>query len=258
MNQIVDFDNPLSFPKELAMWSTAFEKYILDNVHSEGVIEGWRIESQLSDLIKTDNRIVKEFFDSNCDLEVAVHHCTRIISSEQIMKEGLITGGGIDGIADKRIRDLLSSINVNPEMIERIMSEIYKLWDRDGDQRTQCVHFQLGKAHIINDIYANGFASNIGGEILDFAIETAGIGLKEKEPYKRLYIMGTPSIVKFKCKLSDIVEDYAYRLIIEIIKYYVVKRLYLLDYEFCYTGMTKGSIPPSDIIEIIEIENYNN
>ena len=46
----------------------------------------------------------------------------------------------------------------------------------------------------------------------------------KKEPYKRLWIMGSPSVITFKVKLGDIHEIYRDSLIAEIVKYNITKR----------------------------------
>ena len=46
MKELIDFDNPDTFPKELQMWNDEFEKYIHDNISLDGVTEGWQIREQ--------------------------------------------------------------------------------------------------------------------------------------------------------------------------------------------------------------------
>lgn len=40
MREMIDFDNPSSFPKELQMWDARFEDYIRNRISLEGVTEG--------------------------------------------------------------------------------------------------------------------------------------------------------------------------------------------------------------------------
>ena len=56
--------------------------------------------------------------------------------------------------------------------------------------------------------------------------------------------------------LCDIHERCRNDLIAEIVKYYIVNNIYHYQYEFEFTGMTVGSIPPKDIISIEEIQDY--
>lgn len=102
----------------------------------------------------------------------------------------------------------------------------------------------------------NYFAINLGGEILRWSLEAIDRELYKQEPYKRLWIKGTPSVIKFKCKLLDIHKVCRNRLIAGIVKYYIVRDLYGYKYEFAFAGMTTGSVPPENIISIEEIENY--
>lgn len=39
-------------------------------------------------------------------------------------------------------------------------------------------------------------------------------------------------------------------------EYYIVKNIYGYPYEFEFTGMTKGKVPPENIISIEEIKGY--
>lgn len=78
----------------------------------------------------------------------------------------------------------------------------------------------------------------------------------KKNAYKRLWIMGTPSVITFKVKLGDIHEIYRNSLIAEIVKYNITKDLFGFDYEFEFTGMTVGDVPPQNILSIEEIKNY--
>lgn len=68
--------------------------------------------------------------------------------------------------------------------------------------------------------------------------------------------MGTPSVITFRIKLGDIHETYRNRLIAEIVKYNITKDLFGFDYEFEFTGMTVGDVPPQNILNIEEIKNY--
>lgn len=38
MREMIDFDNPSSFPKELQMWDARFEDYIRNRISLEGVL----------------------------------------------------------------------------------------------------------------------------------------------------------------------------------------------------------------------------
>lgn len=89
-----------------------------------------------------------------------------------------------------------------------------------------------------------------------WSLETIDRDLYKKEPYKRLWIMGKPSVIKFEVKLSDIHELYRNNLIAEIIKYNITKDLFRFDYEFEFTGMTVGEVPPQNILSIEEIKDY--
>ena len=68
--------------------------------------------------------------------------------------------------------------------------------------------------------------------------------------------LGSPSVITFKVKLSDIHESCRNSLIAEIVKYNITKDLFGLDYEFDFTGMTVGDVPTQNILRIDKIKNY--
>ena len=256
MNGLIDFDDPNTFPKILNEWGAEFEHRILSAINLDRVSEWWQIEHQLQDLHIGEMKIVTDFVDEHMDTEVAVCHCTRILDVNQFWKYGIVTGGGINSVGEKRLRDLLFSIEVEPEQIENIMSHVYYYWNRDKLSRTEAVHFFIDKNQVYKDDQLNHFAINLGGEILRWALESMDRELYRTEPYKRLWIKGTPSVIKFKCRLRDIYEGCRNDLIAEIVKYYIVKDIYGYPYEFEFTGMTKGKVPPENIISIEEIKGY--
>lgn len=256
MSFFIDYDDPETFPTCLGELNSDFAYKVRSGVSLENVQEWWQIERQLQDLHIADSAIVKEFVNGNMDAEVAVCHCTRIIDVNQYWKEGLVTGGR-GSVVEKRLRKLLQDIGLNNRAIEDIFLHVYNYWDRDQTSRTHSVHFVIDKSFVYKDGTVSYFASSLGGEILRWSIEAIDKELHKREPYKRLWIWGTPSIVKFKCKLSDIHYTVRYALIAEIVKFYIVTRMFDYPYEFKLTGMTIGSVPPENIISIEEIENFN-
>lgn len=256
MREMIDFDNPSSFPKELQMWDARFEDYIRNRISLEGVTEWWQIEHQLQDLCLKESNSVVDFLNNNLETEVAVWHCTRVLNEEDFWRNGIIVSGGRGCLGEKRIRLHLSQIGVAQDMIEKIFKHIYVYWDRNIESRTESVHFQGDKKTIYNDVNASIFATNLGGEIVRWSIENIDKNLHKKEPYKRLWILGKPCIIKFKCKLSQMRERSRTDVIVEILKYFIVTKMYKYPYEFDFTGMTIGSVPSENILSIEEIENF--
>ena len=87
-----------------------------------------------------------------------------------------------------------------------------------------------------------------------WSLEAIDRELYKKEPYKRLWIMGSPSVITFKVKLGDIHEIYRDSLIAEIVKYDITKDLF--GFEFDFTGMTVGAVPAQNILSIEGIKDY--
>lgn len=103
MREMIDFDNPSSFPKELQMWDARFEDYIRNRISLEGVTEWWQIEHQLQDLCLKESNSVVDFLNNNLETEVAVWHCTRVLNEEDFWRNGIIVSGGRGCLGVKRI-----------------------------------------------------------------------------------------------------------------------------------------------------------
>lgn len=253
---IIDFDSPDTFPASLCSWDESFEKMIRSKLNLDNVKEGWKIKEQLHDLNIGEMPIVTNFVSTHLDTEVAVCHITRLLDKNQIFKEGLVTGGGRGSVAENRIRKILQNIGLEDEKINEIFIKIYYYWDRDKEQRTESVHFVLGKNVVYNDDRVNEFAVSLGGEVLRWSLENIDSNLYKQEPYKRLWVDGTPSIVKFKCKLSEVNRIQRNQLVAEIVKYFIVTKMFGYSYEFEFTGMTDCFVPAENIISIEEIAGF--
>lgn len=258
MGDYIDFDNPDTFPHELKIEREAFEKLVPTAFYSKNVESIQQLEHRLDDLHISEWQLVKDYVRNNTEAKVAVCHCTRILDESEFWKHGIVTGGGVNAIGEKRICKLLRSINLGEEAIQEILSHIHYLWNRDKNLRTESVHFFLNANQVYTDDVLNYYAINLGGEVLRWALEAIDKNLYKQEPYKQLWIKGTPSVVRFKCKLRDIHEVCRYSLIAEIVKYYILSELFGIVYEFKFTGMTLGAVPPENILAIDEIYGYTH
>lgn len=256
MQYCIDYDNPETFPKALRDWGSNFENMILSKINLDKVSEWWQIQNQLQDLHIEEMEIISDFVKENAESEVAVCHCARILDVNDYWNNGIITVGGKNSLGEERIRNLLDNIGVPQDKINVILDKVNDYWVRDRTSRTKSVHFFIDKKLVSKDITIADFAINLGGEILKWALEAIDKDLYKQEPYKRLWINGTPSVIKFKCKISDIHEVCRDMLIAEIVKYFIVCDLFHYKYEFEFTGMTKGSVPPENIISIEEIKGF--
>lgn len=255
---IIDFDNPKSFPQSLHNWSKDFESYIKAHIPVKNINDSWEIEHQLRDLSLEEHPIVTDFLKSNLDTDIIVCHCTRILNESDFLEKGLINSD-----QENRINEVLEHIGLTKEQIHEIFKYIYFYLNRDMNSRSNSIHFFVDKNYAYRDDRISNYAINVGGEIVRWAIEAAGeaVGrdLYKEEPYKRLWIIGRPCIVRFKCKLSDIDEIDRNSLVTEIVKYNIVTKLYgYSSYDFNIAGRTIGNIPASNIISIEEIEDFHN
>lgn len=239
----------------LRNWASEFKSLILSKISKEYSNVDGLIESKLEDLKLENMPIVLDYIKSHMDSTIVVKHCTRIVDENQIRREGLITGSGRGSVADARLRKLLSNIGLKTDSIERVMSKVYRIWERRVEQITESVHFQVMNDDSMEYLDVC-FAENLGGEVLNWAIESCGSELFRKEPYKRLWIWGTPCIIKFRCKTSEIYEPSRAKIIAEIVKYNVCKKIFDYSYDLSFTGMTIGSVHPENIMDITEIDGF--
>lgn len=253
---MIDFNDSNTFPAELKEWGIEFENRLRQKINTNGVREWWQIEHQLQDLHIEDTELVRNYIDNNMDKEVVLCHCTRIIDETEYWKHGIVTGGGKNSVAEKRLTLLLHDIGLDEKQIAEIFSHIYYYWNRDKSSRIDSVHFFIDQDQVYRDDQLNHFAINVGGEILRWSLEAINRELYKKEPYKRLWILGSPSVIKFKMKLQDIHELYRHSLMAEIVKYYIVTEVYGYNYEFDFAGMTIGAVVPENILSITKIRNY--
>lgn len=253
---MIDFDNSATFPQEIREWVLEQKEYFYSLFDKRDFSEWWQLEHKLCDIRLWEQSFIQRFVDENLKMEVAVWHTTRIEDKESYERNGIIIMGGRGSKAESNLICLFQRVGMNEKQIKEVFEHIYFLWDRDKNTRTHSVHFFVNRELVYNSGQMSAFALNLGGECVRWAIEAINRELYKIEPYKRLWIMGTPSIIKFKCKLEEIDRYTRDMLIAEIAKYYVVTELYGFPYEFEFTGRKEGKVKPEDIIVIEEIQGF--
>lgn len=253
---MIDFDDSSTFPNVIRQWVLNQKDYFLSHFNKEDYVEWWELEHQLCDIRLWEQSFIQQYIEENIKMEVAVWHTTRIEDKESYEKNGIVVMEGRGSKGEGNLISLFQRIGMNEEQIKQVFEHIYFLWDRDKNTRTDSVHFFVNKEFVYNNDQMNAFALNLGGECVRWAIETINRELYKTEPYKRLWIMGTPSIIKFKCKLDEMDKHTREMLITEIAKYYIVTELYSFPYKFEFTGRKEGKVNPEDIIVIEEIQEF--
>ena len=248
MNVLVDFDYPDTFPKDLREQELYFNE-LIDNESIKGAKTKADIDNFLESVDFKYNDFITNYMEINQNIEFVGYHCTRIKESEQIINEGIITGGGHGGIHEKRIKELLKEIDVDDNQIDYIISKANVYWKRDVGSRIKQVNFFFSKKYIYESKTALLFTQNLGGEILRWALRGVDIDLYKQEPYNKLWIEGIPTIIKFKYKLSEVEEWTQRTLIYEMIKYNIIKKILNYDYKFESAGRTIDKVLPKNIIE---------
>lgn len=253
---MIDFDDVYTFPDEIKKWVIQQKDFFYSNWDKEDFSEPWELEHKLSNMRIYDYPIIQNYIKDNQSMEVAVWHATRIKNIETYRSEGINIMSGEKSESDRKIRVLLTSVGLNEQQIDEVFEHIYFLWNRDTTTRTRCIHFFVNRNFVYNDDRMNNFASNLGGECVRWAIEAIDRNLYKAEPYKRLWMEGTPSIIKFRCQISELDVRSAEMLITEIAKYYISTELYGMPYDFEFTGMKNGKVESENILKIEEIENF--
>lgn len=248
MAYLIDFDDPRTFPEELRQWDDDFIHKIQNAMNP--------LHTNLRNSDLQNEAIVSNFVKNHPNDEVVVYHCTRILDQNEYWRNGIVTGNGAGSVAEHRIRTLLMDIGVQQAKIDEILQHMYVYWNRDKGARTTAVHFFGCKNRVYVNDQINVFALNLGGETLRWVLAKIDKELYTKEPYKRLWILGTPSVIKFKVKLCNIDPLDRAKLIAEILKYYIMTLFEKTSYSIEFTGKTTGSVPPEDIISIEEIKNF--
>lgn len=252
---MVDFDNEGTFPKKIKEWVIDNESYFLSVIPDDKFSEGWQAAHKLDDMHLGDNSFVKKYIHENADEEYCLWHTTRVEDENMFWNNGIVAMDNDIFKSENRIVELLHKIDLQKEMMNAVLEKIRYYWKRDRDTRLNTVHFFFAK-DFIKDPQLNEFAINLGGECIRWGLNSVDPKLYRTEPYKRLWILGKPSIIKFKCKLEDISERSQETMIIELVKYFVITELYKLSYEFACTGWKRGSVPPENILAIEEIEHF--
>lgn len=253
---MIDFDNSATFPHEIREWVLERKEYFYSLFDKRNFLKWRELEFELCELRLWEQSFIQQFIEKNMNMDVAVWHTTRIEDKESYEKNGIITMEGRGSKAEDNLICLFQRIGMSEKQIREIFEHIYFLWDRDKNTRIHNVHFFVNREFVYNNNQMNVFALNLGGECVRWAIKKIDKELYKTEPYKRLWIKGTPSIIKFKCKLHEIDRYTRSMLIGEIAKYYVVTELYGFPYEFEFTGRKEGKVKPEDIIVIEEIQGF--
>ena len=252
---MIDFDNPKTFPPEMDNIISEYSDFILKELSKGQAKEDYEIESVISDWRWHNNEIINRI---KCCLETStfkVWHVARIEDEKDYYDNGIIVMINNENAIQQRMINLLKRLNLSSEEINNIVEKANVYWKRDGEVRSACIHFFFGK-DCIEDPRQSVFAINLGGEIMNWSLRSIDSKLYQKEPYKRLWIWGKPCIISFRCRFDDMHELTQETIILELVKYYVFKKIYNIKYKFDCTGIKIGNVDSKDIIDIEIIDNF--
>lgn len=253
--RIVDLDDVDSYPSDIEQWILEYREYFEKTLGERQYSEGWEIGKRLNDMSICDSNYVQEYIVDNPDMEFIVCHATRIENIYSFLQRGIRVINGCNSDTEDEIRALLKRVGFNYEQECQLIEKISRYWKRDKTTRVGMIHFFYPYRNI-KDPMIRQFAINLGGECVRWGIEDVDSELFKQEPYKRLYIQGTPCVIKFKCRLKDMERSTQERIIRELIKYYIITDIFGLDYMVEDTGMKRNNVNPEDIVEIVEIGDF--
>lgn len=250
---MIDFDNVASFPEEIRDWVMENRRYFLSQIDlADARLEYLR--GMLQDLKLREHPFIKQYLAEKQATEIAVWHATRIESKESFLQNG-ITLTGKNTACESRLVELFHKIGMDEKQVQVLLNHIYTYWERDLS-RVETVCFFAAHQLVYEDDQVNAFALNLGGECVRWAIRDMGEELYRTEPYKRLWILGTPSVIQFKCRFSELPQYTQSYIVAEIAEYFIATDLLKRPYKVRFTGEKYGGVLPENILRVEEIENF--
>lgn len=252
---MVDLDDFETYPVDIKEWVITKKPYFLNKIPFNSYEYDYEIIHQLWDLHIEEMSYIQEFIQKNTETEFTMWHNTRIDERDSFLKNGILSFDGNFVTAEARTEKLLDKIGLDNKAKLSLIEKIKIYWKRDGDTRTNSVHYFLTKGQI-HDPKLMEFASNLGGECIRWGISSISSNLYRQEPYKRLWICGTPCSIKFRSKLKNVSRLSQEHIVREIAYYFIMNEIYQFPYIPEDTGWVIGNVPAEDILEIKEISNF--
>lgn len=249
---MIDFDTTNTYPLEIKNWVIENKEYFLNKIPYGSYENDYEIEHHLCDIWFDEFYGIKKFVFENQETEFTAWHNARIYDVQSYLKNGIQSFGGDIGVARSRENDILQLIGLNEDDRNQILDKMEYYWKRDYETRTKRIHFYFSHKQK-EDEQLLEFATNLGGEILRWALASIDNTLYLKEPYKQLWILGKPSRIKFKYKLKELPELEQVKVAKNIAIYFVLKEIYGIMRIPEDTGSKVGNVMANDILKIEEI-----
>lgn len=255
---MIDLDDALTYPEDIRKWVNERKGFFLNIVSTHSYESEYEIILKLQDVWFDEIPEFVKFMQKYQDTEITGWHITRIENIDAFRKQGILTmNGDIDEGIKRLDYYLKEKIKVDKDVYRIIIEKAKYFWNRDyGRTRNVCFFFTKDKT--IDDPKAMMFASNLGGEILEWSLKALGRDIYRKEPYKRLWIWGEPCRVKFKMRLKEMENRTQSHIIRELVFYFAMKDIYGYDYIPDDTGEKRGGVSSDCILQIEKIENYED
>lgn len=176
------------------------------------------------------------------DWKIYAYHNTRVISVEEVEKQGLMVLE--PDVYRKRMRDIFSGSPFASET-DSLLARFEPFLSDVRGQRTGLLAFFV-PYHLVHDY--NKFVGNVGGEVSEFAF------------YNRLDVLGylsdvgIPVTVEFTVPLTQIV-SYRHEMILsELIRKFYCETQLNFEYWVGFDAATEHAIDPENILRVIPYE----
>lgn len=252
---MIDIDNPVTYPIDIKEWIITMKPYFLKKIPLNSYEHDYEIIHQLNDMRIEEQEFIQNYIQLNRETEFTMWHNARVDSKESYLKNGILSFNGDIQQAQDRISKVLEKAGINIQERLILLDKIKYFWKRDGNTRTNAVHFFLSRSQI-HDPQLMEFSTNLGGECVRWGLHSINPKLYRQEPYKRLWICGVPCSIKFKSKLKYLYRSAQEHIVREIAYYFIMDCIYNLSYVPEDTGHRIGNVPAEDILCIEEIQNF--
>ena len=248
----VYFEQIETYPNDIIGCVRGYSDYLQKYINSKMKKDAFSVRCALSsDSFWSDNiiqQLYKELWNVAQKYFWVGYHVTRICSNNEILQHGLVK------LEFENYWNRISKVLRDNGIIESdmcyAMERVRKMYNGFLGERKERVFFFAPRDLLYKGKF-DYFAKNYGGEIAERSFENCK-GMEMV--WDILTRMGTPIIVTFRFKLSDLYSFQNDDVFMEILRFVTSKLFMSYDYPISIGQHIKKSIPPEDILGIEKIK----
>lgn len=168
---MIDIDNPVTYPIDIKEWIITMKPYFLKKIPLNSYEHDYEIVHQLYDMRIEEQEFIQKYIQLNRETEFTMWHNARVDSKESYLKNGILSFNGDIQQAQDRISKVLEKAGINIQERLILLDKIKYYWKRDGNTRTNAVHFFLSRSQI-HDPQLMEFSANLGGECVRWGLHS--------------------------------------------------------------------------------------